>query len=260
MPVSLDELVAGLKTTSLSDTVAYRLVCQEAATNPEVFKSFRRHPAYTRILEHVTRTQGEAYLNKLDPWMVLHPEWFKKNDEHGDPMRFEYGDGVGLVSPTTLRYVKVATDLRNMFGSAIERAHVIEVGGGYGGQARILRALFPVSYTILDLPEALMLAETYLKKFGIDKHVMLIDGERFAKPDTTIGLPGDLFLSNYALTECSPEVMAVYIKRVALNCPRGYITGNAQEKALFEQLAPVKPRRLDEDPKTSPDNFICVWP
>lgn len=259
--MSLDNLIERLRTSSISDTGVYRGVCAAAAEHPQVFEEFRRLPGYTRILEHVSQEQGQAYLDeirRLAPAALRDPTWFTENDKYGNPIRFDYKN-VGLVSPTTLRYVKVAVELQSMFGLRMNDARVIEIGGGYGGQARILKTLFPaVQYTIFDLPESLALANVYLKKYDVE--VDLIDGLRYARPDTSIGLPGDIFLSNYALTECSPDVMALYIKHVALNCSHGYITGNAQEKLLFEQLAPVKPRRLDETPLTGPGNFICVWP
>jgi len=263
--MSLDNLIEQLRTSSISDTGVYRGICSAAAQSKVVFDEFRRLPGYTRILEHVSQEQGQAYLDeirRLAPHVLRDPTWFTANDEHGNPIQFDYKD-IGLVSPTTLRYVKVAVELQSLFGvEVLNNARVIEIGGGYGGQARILKALFPATqyttmqYTIIDLPEPLALADAYLKKYNM--HVDLIDGLRYAQPNTSIGLPGDVFISNYALTECSPDVMAIYIKHVALNCSHGYITGNAQEKRLFELLP--RARRLDETPLTGPGNFVCVWP
>ena len=45
----------------------------------------------------------------IDPKLLEHPQWFKDNDKYGNPDRYEYGEA-GLVSPTTLRYVKVAAE------------------------------------------------------------------------------------------------------------------------------------------------------
>ena len=72
-------------------------------------------------------------------------------------------------------------------------------------------------------------------------------------------IEGDLFLSNYALTECGPSWYEAYVCRVAFNCLRGYITGNAQEALTFERLGARGAQRFDERPLTSDGNFLCVW-
>jgi putative sugar O-methyltransferase len=64
--------------------------------------------------------------------------------------------------------VKVAAELHKLFGE-LRGCDVVEIGGGYGGQARILKALHPsVNCTIIDLSEACMLARTYLLQYRTD--------------------------------------------------------------------------------------------
>jgi hypothetical protein len=213
--------------------------------------------AYTGALEHVTAAQGQQYLAEirseapglLDPSLVL------PNDALGGPEVASYPD-FATVSPTTLRYLKVLADLVTLFGP-LAGLNVVEVGGGYGGQARLVRAFFPtVKYTIFDLPEPLALTRKYLERSGIVDDVTYI---ACSKSDDVPSLGGDLFLSNYALSELARDWFDAYVERVARGCTRGYITGNAQEATTFRSLEAVNPERIDERPLTGSDNFICVW-
>ena len=66
------------------------------------------------------------------------------------------------VSPTTLRYLKVANDLETLF-SSLDGLRICEIGVGYGGQCRVLDAMFAVkSYTLVDLRPVLELASVSL--------------------------------------------------------------------------------------------------
>ena len=104
---------------SESDTGAYVALVQAAVRDYKVFTTFRRHPDYMMVLEHVTQQEGRAYLDILRedaPDFLDRIEEFKSNDVVGSPRVFGY-PGIGHVSPTTLRYVKVASDLRKLFGA-----------------------------------------------------------------------------------------------------------------------------------------------
>jgi uncharacterized membrane protein YfbV (UPF0208 family) len=272
--MSLDEFVNRLNgPSSLSDTHLYREVCRRAATDTHAFTTFRHNPNYRRILEHVTYEQGKLYLEeieRLEPGLLDLTKW-QWLESVGTPLLYNY-PGIGTISPTTLRYLKVAAELHSMFGS-FDNVHVVEVGGGYGGQARILKILHPsMKYSIIDLEDVLPLIARFLGMFGIVAHgsvarddtaVELIASES-AEWAMAFRIDGDLFLSNYAVTECAPELHRCYLESVAAFMPRGYITGNAQEKATFEILRAKlgegwQLRRLEETPTLVADNFVCAW-
>lgn len=149
---------------SISETSSYPQLCQLAVENEEVFANFKRYPAYQAILEHVSYEHGKEYLDiilKEDPELVSLFNKFRENDLLGNPIVYDYGQ-YGIFSPTTLRYIKVARDLRKKFGD-MSHMRVVEIGGGYGGQCKILSDLCGfASYTIIDLPEAVKLANKYL--------------------------------------------------------------------------------------------------
>jgi len=67
---------------------------------------------------------------------------FEANDHVGDPERYLY-DKL-LISPSTLRYCKVFSDLVNLFTS-LDGYSICEIGGGYGGQCRIIDAGSPLN-------------------------------------------------------------------------------------------------------------------
>ena len=57
------------------------------------------------------------------------------------------------MSPTTLRYLKVASDLKIRFGGDIGQK-IAEIGGGYGGQARVCDTICETGeYQVFDLPD-----------------------------------------------------------------------------------------------------------
>jgi hypothetical protein len=108
------------------------------------------------------------------------------------------------------RYQLITERIDDLFGSW-EDWRILEVGGGYGRQALSMLQRYPCSYSILDLPEPLALQRAFLATYG---YALVEDAG-----------PADLFISNYALSECSHDIQRRYLWRAA-QCARGYITWN----------------------------------
>ena len=71
--------------------------------------------------------------------------------EYGKSIKFEYENYSKPLPPTTLRYLKVASDLKNLFGSDL--GEVAEIGCGYGGQTLVNDQLLNVeSAGLLSCP------------------------------------------------------------------------------------------------------------
>ena len=187
-----------LAKTSASDDGSYPVFCHNAANDPAIFRNFKQYSVYTKILEHVTREQGTSYIEialRQSPDFRFYLDIFKENDRIGNPSVYEYGE-FGVFSPTTLRYMKVASDLKKHFGD-LNNMRIVEIGGGYGGQCLILSKLFSLgSYTIIDLPGPLELTKKYLEALGV-MNVQYVPSDSVSKM-----APYDLFLSNYAFSEC----------------------------------------------------------
>ncbi|MCX2717381.1 putative sugar O-methyltransferase [Helicobacter sp. MIT 21-1697] len=171
---------------------------------------------------------------------------------------------IGKITPSTLRYVKVLSDLMLHFG-ALDNLRICEVGVGYGGQARVIHSLFtPKSYDFVDLNAALKLTQKYLSHYD-DIHSTL---NFLTLEDITLKEKEyDVFISNYAFSELHRDIQDVYTKYLITNAHNGYITYNnispkeLKSYALEEyQLQFHKDIHiLEEIPNTHIDNRILIW-
>lgn len=217
--------------SSQTDRPDYNHVCNRAVRDDNFFDRFKSHPDYKVVLEHVSFDQGRKYLEaieKQDPELLNRVQAFQKNDQIGSPEVHKYP--LGDFSPTTLRYMKVLSDLRVEFGSLVP-LNLIEIGPAYGGQcAAIALGEGFATYTGVDLPASLRLMRKYLGKLDIENV--------FFKTQEELGEQGpyDLVVSNYAISECRRGIQDDYIKKVLKHCPRGYITYNAVDRPVNERF------------------------
>lgn len=251
--------------TSASELTNYPEFCQQAATNEAIFRNFKQNPIYRQILEHVSCESGQEYLEGIiteSPEFIELFDQFRTNDYIGSPLIYDYKE-YGWFSPTTLRYVKVASDIKKSFGD-ISQMHIAEIGGGYGGQCKILAdALGFASYTIIDLPDCTPLTRKYLSLHQID-NASCIDSNNFSALGSY-----DLVISNYAFSEIDREEQLLYIQYLIKNTPSGYMTMNFMPndlismplKELLEILYQNKRQtRVErEHPNTHPNNLILYW-
>jgi putative sugar O-methyltransferase len=247
-------------TTSISDCNSYREVCARAASDDNFFKCFKSDKNYQEILEHTSPELGACYFMSVlyqTPQFLDDIDTFRKNDLLGGAKLHQFGAPIGLFSPSTLRYVKVLSDLTFSFGP-LDNLHLVEIGGGYGGQCLITHLKYNVaSYTIIDIPPALKLQERYLAQHRIS-------GVRFLSLEELEGsLSSDLFISNYAITECKKSIADVYLDNVARHAKRGYITGNVLSSDCYtrEEMERALPQGVvvGEYPPTKEGNYILLW-
>lgn len=254
--------------TQLTDNEAFRHICRDAVAHAAVFSQFKRDPIYTLFYENTSEQQGEElcqYLKSQAPDLLDSSllEQFRKEDELGNPLTYFY-EGLGKFSPSTLRAIKVAHDVKQHFGP-LDGYRVIEIGGGHGTQCKILKDLYPdIQYTIVDLPEALELAKKVLNALGLSDI-------RFVTPDALPNETFDLVLSNYTFTESGALLQKRYFNQIMRHAKKGYLTCNFFPKHFRvqpwkkEQLLkkftnlPVELELLSEFPQTNPDHFLLVW-
>jgi hypothetical protein len=203
----------------------YVAFCELAATRPDIFKSFKSHPAYTPVLEHVGKELGQTYLNAIRvqyPHLFEHWDKFLRNDTVGEPNteNFVINSKRVTMSPTTIRYIKVLGDLQRLFN--MESVYtLVEIGGGYGGQAFIIKQLFDIpKYIIYDLPQVCLLIDLYLEEMGIE-------GVETRSCDELKKEPNNLTISNYAFSELSEEVQLEYKRNIIDFSFESYFTVNA---------------------------------
>ena len=235
----------------------YLSACERAA-NGNGFGAFKRDPGYCRILEHVSQAQGQQYLDVIlaeNRGLVDYFPQFMRNDRLGEPRVFRYGEWT--FSPTTLRYIKVLVDLLREFGD-LDGLRLLEIGGAYGGQCKIISDVFDFrEYTLVDLPAPLKLARKYLAELGVT-------GVTYQTPEQILGEASqqgrdfDLVISNYALGELDDASFGAYHERVLPRCGRGYLTWN-QERLPDLSRVPGATRTVAECPRTGKHNRIITW-
>lgn len=247
--------------SSLSDNDTYPQFCVDAVNDYSVFGSFRSNKIYNDILEHVSKTQGALYLKEIEKtnFSVDAIDDFRKNDLYGSPVCFEY-ERWGVFSPTTLRYIKVLSDLIYFFGD-VDGFKIGEIGIGYGGQCRIIDSFCSAeSYMLIDIQPALALAQRYLDHYPLNTQL------RYKTMNELGHISCDLVISNYAFTELPRAVQKVYIDKIIKNSARGYITYNQIVPDYFnsykvEALLDIIPgsKVWDEKPLTCENNCIITW-
>jgi putative sugar O-methyltransferase len=151
--------------TSTSDNNTYPEVCLAAANDDTIFDSFKRNSGYTPILEHVCHSEGEEYYKNIKNKDILNNiQKFTINDKLGNPIIYNYT--FGSFSPTTLRYIKVLSDLSEF---SLNDKTIVEIGAGYGGQYTVLRQMFkPKKYIFVDLQPTLLLIKKYITKLELN--------------------------------------------------------------------------------------------
>ena len=212
----------------------YFEVCEEIISDENLFSNFKQNPKYTPILEHVDYDLGWKYFNiicsdygndLLKKIMDLIPV-FKRNDLYGNPLKYNYPI-FGDISPTTLRYIKTLMDIISR-GVDLNGKDVVEIGGGYGGQALILYSYFPdiKSYTILDLESAAKLQTKYMALHSVSNFVATSLDQYQEKPF-------DFVMSNYAFSELKKQMQDQYLEEVIKYAASGYFQINPDASQCY---------------------------
>jgi hypothetical protein len=243
------------------DYKKYLQVCQDAVNDPSVFNTFRSHTDYAGVVETMAeRHWGIPYVKILKerfPFLWKKIDIFASGDSICGAKCFEY-DGV-KISPITLRYVKVLADLMSCFGS-LDGMSIIEIGGGYGGQCKIIQDFYKIkSYTLVDLPDPLILANMWL-------NANRVGGTVFRSTEDRSTTEYDLCISNYAFTEFDRDTQKKYVNAILRNSKKGYIicnffNGPEDGVPKMRELLDVHKDYLviPEEPETASGNFVFIW-
>jgi len=237
----------------------YIKACEDAALYDAAFDCFKRDPRYTAILEHVNKNIAINYLEKIvqdgNDHLIFNGSFFD-NDKLGDPeiTNFQLFGLDIRASNSTIQYIGVLSNLIKKFGS-LEDFRIVEIGGGYGGQCKIIQDQFKISsYDIFDLPQVNLLQEKYLKILGQFKCVEVFSELDFAPTNY------DLVISNYALSEILEPLQTEYVEKILLNSKHGYITCNGEIKAINKLKEKFPTFEISSDIKGErKDNFIITW-
>lgn len=115
----------------MSDNGAYIAAVTAAVNDYNAFTTFNKDPRYTTILEHATPEQGKEcfdIIRSQSPELIFQINNFKDNDLEGGSTTVQY-EHIGDISPSTLRYLKVASDIKIIFGE-FPFEKIAEIGVG----------------------------------------------------------------------------------------------------------------------------------
>lgn len=244
----------------------YIKVCETAAIDENVFANFKRIPEYVDILEHVSLDLGiflYNYLKYNDKKLVEKDNLkkFSSKDLIGNPACLASIEDI-LISPTTLRYIKVLSDIKKIFPDLNEETKIVEIGVGYGGQSKIFFDYYNLKeYDCIDLPQTFDLTKKYMNEYPLS----------FYSSDNIPNKKWDLCVSNYAFSECPIEIQKIYLSKIIKNSKRGYFTMNFiseeagvtsySKEEFLESLSNLNAvvKIEDEFPKTHPRNCLVTW-
>ena len=267
--------------TSISDNIYYPTICKLASENDYYFNNFKSNSAYTAILEHTSVAQAELYFKEIRNKNISEKDintLAKKiqiNDKFGGTKTYQFnidGEYVEL-SPSSVRYLFVALDLINKFGS-FKNKKICEIGGGYGGQCTIMNAIDGFDrWDILDLEEANLLQKRYLTNLNISNTNVY----NLNTIDNVLN-QYDVVISNYAFSECKKSIQDVYIEKIISKANNGYMLmnfcwddasqgfgwekQNGYENMISESdfIKLIKNLKIEKEiPETHPKNKLYWW-
>ena len=240
--------------TCVENTVVdpYDTACKEFVEDDAKFASFKQDRRYTAVLEHVDPNHGRQYLEQIkrhkSQTIATDIDKFKENDMLGSPSSIMYEHPFGMVSPSTLRYIKNTYDILDFVGSE-KCDRVAEIGGGYGGLCKCLSKKLNFSeYVIYDIPSACLLAKKYLSNFDVGartKHFSNCESDGIF----------DLVISNYAYSELGENLQRVYYENVISQSKRAYMILNKGQVDREEFLS-----RASKDFDIRVEKVLDFWP
>jgi len=201
-------------------------------------KDFKSNPNYLYMLEHISKNQGQQYLNCITEKTALSKddiiEFCTINDKIGKPITVEYPFLQDIsVSPSSLRYIYhahlILSHMKRL-GESCPR-DIVEIGGGYGGLCLAIHHFAPRydihinSYTICDLTNIIRLQEMYLNEVNPQlMKVHFVDAAMYGKD---IPRNNMFLISNYCLSEISMDHQIKYREILFPKVKHGFFVWNA---------------------------------
>lgn len=221
--------------------------------------NFKNDSRYTYMLEHVSKEQGEKYLNLIKEKFKISDhdiiEFSSINDAIGNPNTYNY---LGVnISPTSLRYFFQAMLILTYFQSkGNNNIRIVEVGGGYGGLCLAINYCskyftdFKINeYNIVDLEAPVKLQKYYLSCHKLSYSLKTYVSDNFGAEITS---GDDLYMiSNYCFSEIDKSLQEKYISVLFPKVKHGFITWNMIPVYYFGRSYTIE----EEYPKTGEYNY-----
>jgi putative sugar O-methyltransferase len=216
----------------------YLDVCEQALSDENVFNNFKRDPRYLKIVNHMTSKVADEYhtlLRNEYPHLLNLIHKFKENDAVGNPITYNH-DGIGEISGALLMYMKVVGDIEKYIGRNI--TSVVEIGGGFGGQAKMLCDYFSSinKYCLYDISTVMKLQQKYLSLFDVETKSMT-----FRNKLTEY----DLVVANFSWSELSLDLKKKYLDKVISKAKYGHMALNCTDDIGLDLIKPyIKDKEL----------------
>lgn len=252
-----------------SEQTGYAQYVEKVLQNDELFLKFRKNYKYRQILDHVNYKQGLEYLQKIRAYTdepERYSEFIERSRGQGKPIEYHYA-GIGIVSPTTLRYLATLEEIIYLFDLK-PNPLVAEIGIGFAGQiAAFLEFINPSQILTYDLPAVQQLGHKYLELVANPSDLVKVCHQDIHRIFST---NVDLAISNYAFSELPKKIQLEYIEKLFLKSSAGYLmmnsgrsnyTGRSAGKLATTEILDYLPGStvFEESPRTGPDNYLIVW-
>jgi len=229
--------------------LTYIDLCKLACENDGIFQKLKSMKEYSMVekptlsykicgewLLNVYIKNYNQYLNLLEIGIL--------NDTYLQPMKFDYEyilkNKIKLstykLSFCCISYVIKALNILNHIKVLnIDNLNIVEIGGGYGGQAFILLKLakkFNInikSYSIFDLKYPSLLQSKYLNFTNITEKYNVKSYYNFEIEKNIIN-NFSFVISNYALSEISTKIQDDYFNKILYNVKHGFLLWNFLNK------------------------------
>jgi len=181
------------------------------------------------LKEQVLRGGGHLLLRLKRTRSFIDTLHLIEKSEIFEPPRILNGHAKGKnlnISPTTARYCNNTINFISLFGLNALGGNIVEIGGGYGGECKIIHDFGvvvgtpPKSYLALDLPTSIGLIRRYLNFFGYDQNVEIASDMNYVRDQI------DLVISNGAYSEMDRELQEGYLANFISKAKNGYFITN----------------------------------
>lgn len=222
---------------SIYDQSVFAEIALTAVKDDQQFSTFKRNPFFNLLWENLSKEEGEKWLQLIHErygFLTDKMGRFAEGDRVGSARTFFY-EGIGEISPSTLRLLAIAGELRLKWGDW-SKMHMIQIGAGYGGLCKVLHDISAcASYTVVDLPEQLALAKKYLGNFGLN-NVIYVTPDQLSR-----GTSYDLAISDMSFSEFNGTFQQLFLDRILSVSKSGFLVGR-----VFPKHYGVAPLSLDE--------------
>lgn len=208
--------------------------------------SFKQHPVFNQILEHVSKQTGNEYLKEIEEQFSEIPfdeirKFININDLYGSASKSIFTtSSMKLVycSPSNLRYIYHSLVILKQIQSLPDTKNlkIVELGAGYGGLFLAINHFAKVlglesrieKYYMIDLPETSSLIQKYV---SVHHNVVQFNYEVITNRVEDIyrvfqDYPNNdeiFFISNYCFSEISDKERQKYVDFVLPKVSYGFI-------------------------------------